>query len=313
MSRIFVLLFGGDLSSAARLVEESATVTEATGTRIAPYGAIGLAAWRGDEGLVRELLESHLDDTRSRGEASGVAVMHYADALLANSLGRYEDAFGAASDAVDLGGPLDSGSKWGLVELVEAATRSGRPDAAADAVEEITRNTRPSGTDWALGIEARARALVSEGPDAERLYAEAIERLGRVGVRADLARAHLVYGEWLRRSKRRLDARTQLATAHEMFTAMGSIAFAERAARELRSTGTTVRRRAVETLADLTAQEAQIARFASEGLSNPEIASRLFLSPRTVEYHLHKVFAKLHVTSRTKLRTALSQQALPTP
>jgi DNA-binding CsgD family transcriptional regulator len=189
-----------------------------------------------------------------------------------------------------------------LVELIEAAARSGELDRAADALTRLSGGTRAGGTDWALGIEARSRALLADGKAAEDLYREAIERLGRTAMRVDLARAHLLYGEWLRRERRRVDAREQLRTAHEMLAAMGIEAFAERAARELRATGETARKRSVETSGRLTAQEAQIAQLARDGLSNPEIGARLFISPRTVEYHLHKVFAKLNIRSRHELR-----------
>jgi DNA-binding CsgD family transcriptional regulator len=194
---------------------------------------------------------------------------------------------------------------WAPVELVEAATRSGNPDRAAVALQELAEMTRASGTDWALGIEARSRALLSENEAAERLYREAIDRLGRTRVRVELARAHLLYGEWLRRERRRLDAREQLRTAHELFTAMGIEAFAERAARELLATGERARKRTVETSGQLTAQETQIARLARDGLANSEIGARLFISPRTVEYHLHKVFTKLDISSRNQLDPVL--------
>jgi ATP/maltotriose-dependent transcriptional regulator MalT len=198
---------------------------------------------------------------------------------------------------------------WGLAELVEAATRSGMPARAADALERLTQTTRASGTDWALGIEARSRALLSDGAAAERLYREAIDRLGRTRVRVALARAHLLYGEWLRRERRRLDAREQLRAAHEHFSAMGMEAFAARAARELAATGETVRKRTVETLDELTAQEAQIARLAGGGHTNTEIGGQLFISPRTVEWHLRNVFTKLGISSRRELRKALPDAA----
>ena len=239
----------------------------------------------------------------SRGEGLGVTVTQWARAVLYNGLGRYEDALAAAERAS--GHPEDLAFfNWGLVELIVAAVRSGNMERAAAALERLSEMTRASGTDWALGIEARSRALLSDGDAAERLYLEAINRLGRTSIRVELARAHLLYGEWLRRERRRLDAREQLRTAHEMFTAMGAEAFADRAARELLATGEHARKRTVETREDLTPQEAQIARLARDGLSNPEIGARLFISPRTVEYHLHKVFAKLNIRSRVELDRA---------
>jgi DNA-binding CsgD family transcriptional regulator len=195
---------------------------------------------------------------------------------------------------------------WAAVELVEAAVRSGHNDVAADALRRLAETTTPSGTDWALGVEARSRALLSEGDAAERLYLESIERLGNTRARMELARAHLLYGEWSRRERRRVDARAQLRIAHDMLESMGMEAFAERASRELQATGETARKRTVVTGdTQLTAQEAQIARMARDGLSNPEIAARLFISARTVQYHLRKVFAKLGIESRTQLDRVL--------
>ena len=227
----------------------------------------------------------------------------------------YTDAMAAARRASEHPEGDLGFSNWALAELIMAAFRSGRAERAAEALERLSRMTRASGTDWALGIEARSRALVSEGDSAERLDREAIERLSRTRVRAEFARAHLLDGEWLRRGRRRLDAREQLRTAHEMFVAMGIEAFAERAARELLATGERARKRTVEAREDLTAQEVQIARLAGDGLSNPEIGGRLFISPRTVEYHLHKVFSKLGISSRNQLSHVLPREpgaALPT-
>jgi DNA-binding CsgD family transcriptional regulator len=197
-------------------------------------------------------------------------------------------------------------ARWTLIEQTEAAARSGQADRAAAALRRLSETTRASGTELALGMEARSRALLSEGEAAERLYRDAIDRLGRTRIRLELARAHLLYGEWLRRENRRLDAREQLRTAHEMLTAMGVEAFTERAARELLATGETARRRTVDTRGQLTAQETQIAQLAREGLSNAEIGARLFISPRTVEYHMHKIFAKLGISSRHQLDPVLS-------
>ena len=196
---------------------------------------------------------------------------------------------------------------WSLTELVEAAVRSGQPARASDALARLSETTRASGTDWALGIEARSRALLSEGQAAENYYREAIERLGRTRMRPAAARAHLLYGEWLRREDRRRDARAELRTAYDRFTEMGVEAFAERARHELLATGDTVRKRTVETAGELTAQEAHIARLAVDGRTNAEIGAQLYLSIRTVEWHLSKVYTKLGVGSRRELRPALAR------
>ena len=236
----------------------------------------------------------------ARGEGIGLTVVEWARALLCNGLGRYEDAQTAARQASADRRELGM-SGWALVELVEAASRTGNAEVGAGALERLSESTAASGTDWGLGIAARSRALVSDGEAAERHFQEAIERLGRTRIRTELARAHLVYGEWLRRDRRRLDARRQLRTAYDLFTEMGLEAFAERARRELRATGETARKRTAETSSQLTAQEAQVAQLARDGHTNPEIGGRLFISPRTVEYHLRKVFVKLAITSRSEL------------
>ncbi|WP_248305395.1 LuxR family transcriptional regulator [Agromyces sp. H66] len=308
---IFHRLFAGDLSGAAVLVDEVAALTEVTGTLLVPFGAFGLAAWRGDGPQLQALVAANLDDARRRGEGSAMAMIHWAEALLGNSTGQYEQALDAATRSAEFHQPLDAAGTWGLVELVEAAARAGQADVAASALTALTESTRTGGTDWAVGVEARSRALLGDADEAEHDYREAIERLGRTRMKLDLARAHLVYGEWLRRERRNGDAREHLATAHRMFTKSGADAFAERAARELRASGGTARKRVAATGHDLTPQEAQIARLAGQGLSNPEIAGRLFLSARTVEYHLHKVFAKLRVTSRHQLAGALSRHPRP--
>jgi ATP/maltotriose-dependent transcriptional regulator MalT len=223
---------------------------------------------------------------------------------LHNGLGRYADAMAAAEEATQ--DAIVYVSILVVPELVEAAARAGNTEVAADALQRLAETTQPSGNDLALGIEARCRALLSEGETAEGLYQEAIDRLGRTQLRPDLARAHLLYGEWLRRQDRRLDARQHLRTAHDMLATIGMTAFAERARRELMATGEKVRKHTVEAPNDLTAQEALIARLARDGLSNPEISAQLFISTRTVEWHLRKVFAKLGVSSRGQLRRVLA-------
>jgi DNA-binding CsgD family transcriptional regulator len=305
-SRAQLELFAGDPPAAAALVQELDAATGFTESRLPPYGAISVAALRGREPDVAERLDAALHDIVSRGEGSAVTHAHWARAVLYNGLGRYEQAASAAQQATAHAPGMSPGHNWGLLELVEAAARSGQTDRAADALERLSATTRAAGTDWALGVEARARALLSEGPAAERLYREAIERLARTRARTALARAHLLYGEWLRRERRRIDAREHLRTAYELFATMGAAAFADRAARELLATGETARRRTPETRDQLTAQEAQIARLARDGLSNPEIGARLFLSPRTIEWHLRKVFAKLGISRRTELKNALT-------
>jgi DNA-binding CsgD family transcriptional regulator len=298
-------VFAGEFAGAASLVEEARAVTDATGSHLAPYSDLLLAAWQGREAEATELVDATRADTMHRGQGLGLTFMHWASAVLHNGLGRYQDALAAALQATEYPEELRF-STWALAELVEAAARSGNSERAADGLQRLSESTRPSGTDWALGIEARSRAMLSEGQVAEGLFREAIDRLGRTRIRVELARAHLIYGEWLRRERRGLDAREQLRTAHAMFTAIGMDAFAERASRELLAAGESARKRTVKTGDQLTAQEAQIARFARDGLSNPEIGARLFLSPRTVEYHLSKIFAKLNIHSRTQLHRVLT-------
>jgi DNA-binding CsgD family transcriptional regulator len=309
-SRIAVHLNAGELGAAMSLVEEVQTVTEATGSQIVPYGAVGLAAWQGREAQATELFEASMKEALRQGDGVGLTAVAWARAQLYNSLGRYEEALAAAEQASAHPQELFF-STWGLVELIEAAARSGKRQRAADAFQRLTESTRACGTDWALGVEARSRALLSDGEVAERLYRESIDRLGHTRVRGALARAHLLYGEWLRRQNRRLDAREQLRTAHRMFASMRADGFAERAARELRATGERVGKRTTDTPDQLTARETQIARLAGEGLSNPEIAAQLFMSPRTVEYHLHKVFNKLEIRSRNQLRVLANRRNQP--
>jgi len=302
-ARTPVLVFSGELSSAASTVAETDSVQEATGISSAPYGALILDAWRGSGHETRELIAVTLREAGSRGEGIGVAICEYARAVLCNGLREYEEALAAARSASEHREVV--AENWGLSELIEPAARTGRTDLAEAALERLAEKARATQTEWALGLEARSRALLSEGDRAESSFREAIEHLGRTRVRAELARAHLLYGEWLRREHRRLDARAVLREAHGQFDAMGMEAFAERARGELLATGETVRQRTAETRDDLTAQERQIAQLARDGLSNVEIGARLFLSPRTVEWHLHHVFGKLGIRSRRELASAL--------
>ena len=301
--RFSVELFLGDLVAAAALVVETEAVTEATGSHLAPQGAIALAAWRGDEAEAGALIDAQRREVVRRGEGLWLVAIEWASAVLFNGLGRYEDALAVAEQAV--GHPHELGvSTWVPTELIEAAARSGHPEQAAAPLQRLHEISGAAGTDWALGVEARSRALLSEGAAAESLYRDAIARLGRTRVRPALARAHLLYGEWLRRENRRVDAREQLRIAHGLYAEIGMNGFAERARRERMATGETVRKRSPETRDSLTAQEAQIARLAAEGCTNPEIGAQLFISPRTVEWHLRKVFTKLGISSRKELSSA---------
>lgn len=300
-SHAFVLLFAGELAAAAWLTDEMQAVKEATGSGLAPYADIGVAAFRGDEARALALIHTTLKDAGLRGEGAGITFAEWANAVLNNGLGRYDEAAAAAQRACSFDDDLGS-LLWTTVELVEAASRIGRVEAAAWACDRLEEMTSACDTDWGLGIRARSRALRSEGEAAEGLYRESIARLGKTRLRVDLARAHLLYGEWLRRERRRTEARDHLRSAHDMLDAMGIAGFAERARRELQATGANARKRTLPARHDeLTAQEAQIARMARDGLSNPEIGTRLYISGHTVQYHLRKVFTKLGITSRSQL------------
>lgn len=296
----------GEFAGAADAIAEADALSEATGTGMV-LSAMMLAAFRGREAEALGLIESARKEASVLGQGIAIQVAQWMLAVLYNALGRYSEAMAAAQEASDARPEELFGTPaWATVELIEAATRSNHPQAARIAVERLAAATAVAGSNSAQGILARSRALVSEGQTAERLYQEAIERLRRTRLRPELARAHLLYGEWLRREGRRVDAREQLRTAHEMLTAIGMEAFAERARKELQASGEKVRKRTAEARDDLTAQERQIARLARDGLSNPEIGARLFLSPRTIEWHLRNVFTKLGIRSRRELPGALS-------
>jgi DNA-binding CsgD family transcriptional regulator len=298
--RAGVRVFAGDVTEADFLVDQVRVVTEASGSRRFPNAALFVAAFRGEESEARQLIEAITEDSSARGEGLALAVAAWATAVLCNGLGRYDDACRAATDALE--DPNDLWySSWAMVELIEAASRTGKPERARPALEQLVERTDASGTHWALATQARCRALLANVAEAEVLYREAIERLSPTPLRLDLARARLLYGEWLRRQARRIDARNELRTAYEMFTDCGMNAFAERARIELQATGEHARKRSVDTLGQLTPQEEQIARLAAQGDTNREIATQLFISPSTVEYHLHKVFRKLGVKSRSQL------------
>ena len=298
-------LLAGELSTAGLMIEEARLIAEVTGNPPVAQSEMMFAAWRGREREASELIEATLRGATARGVGRMVDFAAYASSVLYNGLGRHDAARDAVRQAFEhdqLGfGPFV------LPELAEAASRTGDVALVTAALEWLSERTRVTPSEWSLGIEARVRALLSEGDVAESLYRESIARLGPTRVRSQLARGHLLYGEWLRRERRRIDARQELRTALDMLDTMGIDAFAARARRELLATGETARKRTSETSVELTAQEAQIARLARDGLSNPEIGTRLFISPRTVKYHLHKAFTKLDITSRNQLDSVLSR------
>jgi DNA-binding CsgD family transcriptional regulator len=286
------------------MARRAETVAEATNNPARPYGALLVAAWRGQEAEASRLIAAGTTDLMVHGDGQRLTAVAWATAVLNNGLSRYDQALTAAEQAT--AGPDELGlATWALAELIEAAARTGAVERASGALRRLSAATSAAATDWALGIQARSTALLSVGERAECLYLETIERLGRTRIRAELARAYLLYGEWLRREGRRRDAREQLRTAHQSLDETGMEAFAERARRELLATGETARKRTIETVHELTAQEAQIARLACGGRSNTEISTQLFISPRTVEWHLGKVFTKLGISSRKELRAAL--------
>ena len=297
-------VLAGDLEAFASINEELDTIVEATGSPPVPYAPLFNAAWQGGATGGDGFFDDVIAEATARGEGQGVSAALMTRAVYYNGVGRHEEALATAERGSENPEALIF-HNWSLVELVEAAAHCRQRERAIDALDRLATFTQACGTDWALGIEARSRAQVSDGDDAEGLHREAISRLGRTRARVDLGRAHLLYGEWLRRERRRLDAREELRRAHDMLSAMGVEAFAERARRELLATGETARTRTVDTGNQLTAREAQIAQLARDGLSNPEIGTRLFLSPRTVEYHLRKVFTKLAIASRTQLDDVL--------
>ena len=300
-THIGVRLFAGEMRAAASLVAESDTLADITsGWSVPPYGPLVLAAFRGSDEETTRLLRASVGDFHTRGEGMGLTVSQWVTAVLNNGRARYEEAYAAASEATADPHELFF-STFATVELIEAASRTGRSERAAEALAVLSESTQASGTPWALGVEARSRALVTPDDTAEPLYREAIARLQPTRLRLDLARAHLLYGEWLRRARRRLDARAELRLAHDLFSEFGMEAFAERARVELQATGERARKRTVDTVDQLTPQEAQISRLAGKGHTNREIAAQLFISTSTVEYHLRKAFRKLDVTSRTQL------------
>jgi DNA-binding CsgD family transcriptional regulator len=297
----------GDFEAATALAAEKDVVNEVTGIRLTATCDQLLAGYRGRPADAMPIFSETIENAMARGEGVAVQLANWATAILHNGLGHYSEAL-AVAEPVTADGYTSLGTQLVLPELIEAAVRSGRMDLAEAALAQLSALTTIEGSDWAKGMEARSRALVSEGRAAEQSYTEAIERLGRTRLQPELARAHLLYGEWLRRANRRLDARHQLHTAYELFVAIGAEAFTERTRNELLATGEKVRRRDVDTYQRLTPQEEHIARLARDGRTNPEIGAELFISTRTVEWHLRKVFAKLAIASRRELHNALPRK-----
>jgi DNA-binding CsgD family transcriptional regulator len=301
----YIRAISGEVALAESLLDEIRAAAEATGIPSHNYVALWVAALRGREDELAKLVETTATDALARGEGFVLGITRQATAAMNNGLGRYDVALAAVREAVDVEPSDEMGSPRTIAELIEAAVRCGERPLAERALERLAESTRAGDTDWGLGLEARSRALLSDGDVADDLYREAIERLGRTRNRLQLARTHLLYGEWLRRERRRLDAREQVRTALEMFTSMGTEVFTARAERELLATGERVRQRSIDTGDELTAQEAQIARLARDGLSNAAIGARLFISRHTVAYHLRKVYSKLGIISRNQLGQVL--------
>jgi DNA-binding CsgD family transcriptional regulator/tetratricopeptide (TPR) repeat protein len=301
--QVLVVTWRGELAAATAQAAEADALAEAIGIRFLQFGTSLLAALRGDENESPRQLRSIIDRGTESRDGTPVHMATWANAVLWNGLAQYDRARQWAGQAGEV--PAANIAAWALPELVEAAVRTGHESQAIDAFERLTGNVEGSEGDWGQGILARSRALLSDDQTAEDHYREAIECLGRTALRPELARALLLYGEWLRRRKRRRDAREQLRLAYDMFDGMGMIAFAQRARRELRATGESVRKRRDDTRSDLTAQEEQIAHLAREGRTAQEIGDQLFISGRTVEWHLRKVFVKLGITSRRGLAEAL--------
>jgi DNA-binding CsgD family transcriptional regulator len=298
----------GDFAGAAAIAAETDSIAAATGSHFPPFTLLRLWSLQGRESESSALIAKVIHQTGASGEPASAIPAHWAAAVLYNGLARYEEAASAALQAGS--NPLDPWTTtWVLPELIEAAARQGNAELARDALRRLADRTQPSSTDFALGIEARSRALLCDNATADTLYREAIDHLSRTRLRPELARAHLLYGEWLRREGRRADARKELRAAHDLFVTIGMEAFAERAGRELLATGEKLRNATNHTGEQLTPQEEQIARLARDGLSNPEIGAQLFLSARTVEWHLGKVFTKLDISSRRQLRASLSEHS----
>ena len=297
-------VFAGELALAASHHDAVQEATELTGSPFAPYHGVGLVALRGREAEARQFIDTARAEVIERGEGAGLSFMDWAECVLYNGLGRYAEALAAAHRVLDHAELVPV--NWAMPELIEAAVRAGAPELVAETDRRLAERSRASGTDWALGVAARSHALLVDDGRADDLYVEAIERLAGTRVAVELARAHLLYGEWLRRQRRRTDARMELRIAHDMFTGFGAEAFAERARVELEATGERARKRTVDTIDQLTPQESQVARLAARGNTNREIAAQLFISPSTVEYHLRKAFRKLDVKSRIQLEDRLS-------